>query len=243
MRNLLLLIILVLQCNVNAQYNSRDWLNLKGNVESLRQTKFKIGPDTLLSESSDLGRFEEMIFMSIGQQLLIDNSFLKFSKNGIIERWLEFNSYGDTLTELKFTYVDKLLPVEMRFLKKHTITNTVMYVIDSTGLFESIETKNIQVKITRDFKNRVISEIISLGEEQTKFIYEYLNDGTIRIHMIKNEALKNTLENTLNKNGDFEFDGKYTFKYKYDSNGNWITKTGFIDSRPTVKFVRKIEYY
>ena len=243
MRKILLLLILSLSINAYSQYNSRNWLNLKGEVKSLRQTKYQVGIDTLIPDKSDLNRFDEMIVMSLGQQLLIDNSLLTFSKSGSINKWFEFDNQDDTLIELKLTYADKLLPNKIQFLKKHTVTKTVEYEIDSAGLFSLIETQDMQVKISRDYKLRVISEIINLGEEQTKLIYEYLKDGTIRVHIIKNESLKNTLENKFNVNGDFEFDGKYTYKYNYDKNGNWSTKTGYSDSRPRIKFIREITYY
>ena len=243
MRKLLLLLVLSLSINAYSQYNSRSWLNLKGEVKSLKQTKYQVGIDTLIPEKSDLNRFDEMIFMSLGQQLLLDNSFLIFSEAGRIDKWVELDSQGDTLIELKVTYADKLLPNKLQFLKKHNVTKTVEYETDSLGLFATIQTKEIQLKISRDYKSRVISEIINVGDEQTKLIYEYLKDGTVRVHMIKNEALKNTLENTLNENGDFEFDGEYRYKYIYDKNSNWTSKTGYSENRPRIKFIREITYY
>jgi hypothetical protein len=226
-----------------SQYNSRNWLNIKGEVKSLRQTKYQVGIDTLILEKSYLNRFDEMIFMSIGQQLLLDNSLLIFSRDGRVDKWVEFDNQNDTLIELKLTYADKLLPNKLQFLKKHMVTKTVEYETDSLGLFATIQTGELQLKISRDYKSRVISEIINVGDEQTKLIYEYLKDGTVRVHMIKNETLKNTLENTMNENGDFEFDGEYRYKYIYDKNGNWTSKTGYSENRPRIKFIREIDYF
>ncbi len=61
--------------------------------------------------------------------------------------------------------------------------------------------------------------------------------------MFDGEELMYSMSNKFNNSGDIEFDGRFNFQYTFDNIGNWITKTGFNNDIPVIKYVREIEYY
>jgi hypothetical protein len=243
MKHITLIFLTIISLNSYSQNDSRDWLNLKGEIKSLRQIKYNITEDNLAQVSSDKRRFGDIIFMSIGQQLLIDNSFLRFAKSGIIEYWTELDNLNDTILSLKFFYDNKLLPSKIEFYRGENVTMTVHYEIDNSGNFVGVNLDNMSSLIQRDKDMRVISETLTRNADTTKLTYKYNDDGTVDIQLFDGDELMYSMSNKLNQNGDFEFDGRYKFQYTYDNIGNWITKTSYIDETPVIKYIREIEYY
>jgi hypothetical protein len=243
MKQIVLIFITILSLNSYSQTDSRDWLNLKGEVKSLRQVKYNVTEDNLSQASSDRKRFGDILFISVAQQLLIDNSFIRFSKSGIIESWTELNEMNDTILFLEFFYDNKLLPSKVDFFRGENISMTVHYGIDNSGNFSGVNMKYMNSLIQRDKDMRVISETLSRDGDTTKLTYTYQNDWTIEMQLFDGEELMNSISYKLNQNGDFEFDGRFKFQYTYDNIGNWITKTGFLEETPVVKYIREIEYY
>jgi len=243
MKQITLIFWTIISLNSYSQHDSRAWLNLKGEIKSLRQVKYTITNDSLSQESSDKKRFEDVLFMSIGQQLLIDNSFIRFSKSGIIEYWAELNNLNDTILTLRFFYDYALLPSKIEFIRGENVVMTAHYEIDNSSNFVRVNMDNISSLIQRDKDMRVLSEILTHNNDTTKLTYTYHDDGTVDIQMFYRAELMYSISNKFNQNGDFEFDGKYKFQYTFDNFGNWITKTGFINETPIIKYIREIEYY
>ncbi|MBN1117770.1 MAG: hypothetical protein JXA77_11230 [Bacteroidales bacterium] len=243
MKQMTLIFFVIISLNSYSQNDSRGWLNLNGEIKSLRQVKYNISDDNLIQISSDKRRFGDVLFMSFGQQLLIDNTFIRFSKSGMIEYWTELDDLNDTILTLKFFYDNALLPSKIEFIRGENVGMTASYVIDNSGNFVGVNMDNISSLIQRDKDMRVISETLTRDSDTTKLTYKYHDDGTVDIQMFDGDELMYSISNKFNQNGDFEFDGRFNFQYTFDNFGNWITKTGFLDETPVIKYIREIEYY
>ncbi len=188
MKQILLILFEIIVLNTYSQNDSREWLNLKGEVKSLRQIKYHVTEDSVIQESSDKRRFGDVLFMSIGQQLLIDNSFILFSKSGQIKHWSEIDNNNDTITNLNFFYDNKLLPFKIEFVRGENISMTVNYELDNSGYFIGVNLDNISSQILRDEFKKVISEKLIRNSDTTTLKYEYQPDErlTFRCLMVKN---------------------------------------------------------
>lgn len=243
MKQIILIFLTIMSVNVYAQKDSRDWLNLKGAVKSLHQIKYTVTNGNWVQASSDINRFGNIFFMSIAQQLLIDNSLIRFSESGTIEYWAELNEKNDTLVNLNFYYNKKLLPSKIGFDQGGIETKAVYYEIDSSGNFIGVNMDNMSSSIQRNYTMKVLSDALTRNNVTTKLVYTYHDDGTVDIELFDGENLLNSKSNKISPNGDIEFDGRYTYQYTYDAVGNWITKTGFKNETPIITYRREIEYY
>jgi hypothetical protein len=243
MKQIITLILLTLNLNIYSQNNSLEWFNLKSEVKSIRQSKFEIKNEMSAMRGSDFRRFEDIIFLSIAQQLLIDNSYIEFSNDGKIEKWFDFNENNEICNELKFYYSDHFVLDKIEILSGKKIKFTVNYQFDPNGLNNFIEMKGVKSIISRDSASKIILEKISKDLEVINVSYTYRDDGIVQLHMYDGKSLEYTLENKFNDNLDFIFDGRYNYEYEYDVHGNWISKSGFLDNECVIKYNREIQYY
>ena len=89
-----------------------------------------------------------------------------------------------------------------------------------------------KLKIKYDFKGNVIESIsynAINGSVNSKTTYKYDEKG--------NEIAVNRY------NADGTMNYKYTYKYEFDTTGNWIKKTIINDDKPKELTERVIEYY
>jgi hypothetical protein len=240
------LLLLILLCQeVSSQEDSRAWLNLKGDVKSLRQMKYQVTEDSLIRESGDYGRFENTVFIYIAQQMLLDNSFVFFSEEGRILRWADLNQDNDTTIHFEAIYDDGCnLPKELNFLdRKKRLLMRAGYEVDSMHNFSAVHFEGTSSQLIRNPEHRIISQTIQAEHDETSLSYEYFDDGTVIMQLSDKDGIIFTLTNEFNQQGDFVFDGRYKYKYEYDHKDNWISKTGYYNEAPVIKFTREITYY
>ena len=198
----------------------------------------------MTQKSSNTSRFEDLFCISIAQQLLIDNSCIRFSKAGTIEYWAELDNENDTIYKLKFSYGNTLLPSKIEIIRgENVVKATVRYEIDSAGNFYEVNANRIRSVIQRDADKRVIAETNMTTDDTTKTTYTYQEDGNVMMQFFDGEELQYSMVKKFNQNGDNVFDGRYEYEYTYDTLGNWITKTGIINGSPVIRYEREIKYY
>ena len=242
MKQLILLLCTFLIQNLIAQTNSREWLNLKGDVKSIRQIAYKAIDDTVEMQGSRMDSFEDLIFIYPGAQLLIDNSYIEFTPSGKISKWTEFNWQGNTMGELILKYKKYFMPIEIEVIRAEQELLKAKFYFDSNGLVNCIIIENNKCFIKRDDKSRIIEEKILSNNDTSIIFYEYFDDGIFNLNYNTGYSII-TRENRLNKQGDFIFDGRYNFTYIYDNHGNWIEKKCYYGKKLTDKYIRIIIYY
>ena len=188
----------------------------------------------------------------------------KFSNKGFL---MELKKYTDTTAEATEKYVYEVDPVgnplKSSFYDENGVlmgTNT--YIYDTYG--NNIETDNFDGKgkplgkiiCTYDGRRLKTAEdaYAAKGEIMTKkkFQYEYRGNLTQQQNFDNNGKLVEKNVFVFNEQGDenlwnnFDRTGyaiyNYTYKYEYDSHGNWIKKWQMKDGKPVFVNVREITY-
>lgn len=242
--------------------------NIKGKVKSITYNTFyaverfgeiergELIPEEFLFKQNQIEKFN--LFGNISEVLNswdVERKLFSYNdKNQLIEeKYFGRNTYGTQM--FKFKYDKKGNEIECL---QYDISNKV--VSRSINIYDEFLNKvesnqydsngNLMGKIKyKYFKGNLVEEdsYNSVGELSDKVIFTYDNNG-FKIEEVKYEKMKmiskSVFKNNLLISYMFHSKGTLTFKYKFDSVGNWFEQISFDENNKPIKInVRNIEYY
>ena len=171
----------------------------------------------------------------------VDRAKIKYDELGNKTEYCLIDANGKELSKISYRYNEKnQITEESHIITGTSIINTDYYEYDERGnrtLWEHYTRGKLYSRnLTKyDDRNNLIEYVEYENRDgQLKFLFK----STLKYDENNNQ----TEVNTYNEKGDSIAVG--TYNYKYDHQGNWIECIGFNQQKkPTLKIVRKIDYY
>jgi hypothetical protein len=230
--------------------DSRDWLNLKGDVRSIRQTKFSLDSDGKEKpRKTNVRRIGDVLFALYSENFILDNSMIKFSEDGEIIEWLEYNEYGSVTDTLNVQYDSKsLTPNRILNTRRGDTLFLISYTYDKKLRRINTQYQDSYRLLTADYsypknENYVVNEFHQ--ESDTTYLnFVKLSSDTYLSVFIDSPGDTMRVDTMIfNNNFDLISKGYMDFKLKYDENGNWIERQEIYNGNVNFLFRREIEYY
>jgi hypothetical protein len=194
--------------------------NIKGKVKSIKEIDY-IAADTL-------GKIRKIDILS--------NDTYEYDQRGNI---IEINShvlecFGDDQMKFSYIYDSSGNKIEENFYASGSLQAKYYFKYDSKrNIIEQKDSSDGGILVHKynyryDSTGKIIEENILHDKYPFKNTFKYDNKGNkIEIY-------------DYNSDGSFK---KYSFKYEYDKNDNWIYSIGFDNEIPDFITERQIEYY
>lgn len=229
--------------------NSWDYLNLNGKVKSVRQIKYKPGPDTSrIYKGSNPRRMVNVFLLSLSEDFHMDNSLVKFSKKGRITEWIDYNSSREPEDTLTFIYSkDSKLPdkIVQKIYGKTAFTIRYKYDTKNRKKKSMYIGSRRELKALHDYseKKKIKDEFI-FNKNSTVMTYKKINDTEVasNFYSADNELMKSDTM-IFNNQNNVTRKGRVSFEYKYDDQGNWIVRKEYANDKLQYIYERKIAYY
>ena len=230
--------------------DSRDWLNLKGDVKSVRQTKFSLDSDGKEKpRKTNARRIGDVLFALYSENFILDNSLIKFSEDGKIIEWLEYNDYGSVSDTFNIQYVSKsLIPNYILNTRQGDTLFLVSYTYDKKNRRINAQYQDSYLLLTADYRypkkdNYIINEFHQESDTSYLNYVELSSDTYLSVFMDSHRDTMRVDTMTFNDKFDLIAKGYMDFKLKYDENGNWIERQEIYNGHVNFIFRREIEYY
>ena len=177
------------------------------------------------------------------------------NKNQLIEeKYVGRNIYGTQIFKFKYDKNGKEIECIQYDISNKVVSKTINIYDEILNKIESNQydgNGNLMNKIKcKYFEGNLVEENCynSIGELSYKDIFSYDNNG-FKIEEVRYDGKmkiisKSVFQNNLLISFMFHSKGTNTFKYKFDSNGNWFEQISFDENNKPMNIdVRKIEYY
>ena len=227
--------------------DSRDYLNLKGPVKSIRQTKYALGPDSsLVFKGSNMRRIGNAFLSSYSEDFLMDNSLVTFTEDGTIDQWIEYpeKTVQDTFY---FQYQENLkLPLLIRDKERGHTVFTIQYTYTNNRKVQTTYSGSRHtIQSIHEYKeNTICRDIFVYGKDSTYMKYTPIDDQRVISEFITGDQdimRRDTM--VFNEQENLVKMGRREFSYEYDSLGNWIQRKIFFGENLQDVYKREIEYY
>ena len=206
-------------CNQSEKKNDLTEENLKGKVKSIKETTYKAVDKFGQIEKGDVLNNYFNIYNEKGNK--IEDNFYDSDGNLSSKDTYEYDEKGNNIEKNNYDSDGSLnSKTTYKYDKKGNKIEDNSY--DSDGSLNSKTTYKYDEKGNNIEKNNYDSD----GSLNSKTTYKYDEKG-----------------NMIEYNTDGRFGEKYTYKYEYDKNNNWIQQVTYEDNKPIQITERIIEYY
>jgi len=240
-------ILLVLSCGPSSfDRSNSDWskFNLKGDVKSFREIKF------LAVDNFSIISNGEKIRHIYNQEVLFNLDGNQIEKN-------EYIPDGTLANRTVYLYRQDQLVEYNNYDSQGMLFGTGKYLTDEEGIVIRLDYKTTDGRYnwSESYQyddNGNLTEVKRFKTEEvidTRELYAFDNKGNIKESEFHRES-KLISKNIYKYDGGGDYNElnfgdsvMYTYKYNYDSKGNWIKKIVFENNNPSGILLREIEYF
>ena len=225
--------------------NSWDFFNLKGKIKSIRQLEYEYSNGQL--SKSRLNHEGGNLLVSFSENLILDNSLVKFSNSGLVTEWIEFNEYNVPSDTILVKYKNNLkIPISISLFKYNHIIFAISYDYDEKNRIVKANYKDSEydMYVRYSYKDNYHNIIDTFFNDNDTVVFNFkkLNNNTYLTNLSKG-SIRNTDNLMINNQFDVIKMTYKTMEYSYDDNGNWIEKKELFENNVQRVCRRKIEYY